>query len=83
MLFFMSHDNYFSTGGDNSAISRALFDLNRDDYEGIRKTFDEMIWWNNQAKKDFQLAMDEAQQEREFCANDNVSIVTYNCIKIK
>ena len=74
MLFFMSHDNYFSTGGDDSVINKAVFELNRDNYEGIREAFDELIWWNDQAKKDFQLAMDEAQKEREFCANDDVSI---------
>ena len=43
---------------------------------GIKETFDTMIWWNDQTKKDFQLAMSEAQQEREFCANDSVSIPT-------
>ena len=72
-MLITCHIVYCSTGGDKSAISKALFDLNRDNYEGIRKTFDTMIWWNDQAKKDFQLAMDEAQQEREFCANDDVS----------
>ena len=39
-----------------------------------------MIWWNDQAKKDFQSAMDEAQKEREFCANDDVSIRTKHIV---
>ena len=71
---------YCSNGVDDSSVRKALFDLNRDNYEGIRKTFDTRIWWNDQAKKDFQSAMDEAQKEREFCANDNVSIRTKHIV---
>lgn len=71
---------YFCSGGQ-PAVDRAVFDLNRDDYTGIRNAFNGLIWWNAEAKHDFQSAMDNALQEREFCVNETVSFgCAFRCV---
>ena len=45
--------------------------LNNDDLNGIYTGFD--INWSPSRIKDFQLAMDTARFEREFCSDDSVS----------
>ena len=62
---------YINTRNDSTRIFPLIDALNADDREAVRKGFNSIFWDKNVAQE-FQVALDTAPMEREFCANDMV-----------